>query len=294
MLRTAFLIACVATATAAWADSNGQAPSVAQARKLYESGKAHYNLTEYREALEEFKGAYRARPDAVILFNIAQCYRMLAEFESAARYYRTFKREMPHDADGSAVDRLIAEMDRAAQERTTRQPPTGTKPPQETRAAAAESASATPAVVSTTPAAPAAGAVVAVARDDGPRSAAAPRPDPSPRGGVKTVAGATLAGVGVAALVVAVVEGVLAKNASDDINAAAHAMQPFDPGKQAAGQTDQAVSAALYGVGAAAVVGGAVLVFIGRRERARTAATTTTFAPQIGPRYAGATLETRF
>ena len=40
---------------------------IARARSLYNSGIAHYNLTEYKEALADFKQAYRIRQDPALL-----------------------------------------------------------------------------------------------------------------------------------------------------------------------------------------------------------------------------------
>jgi tetratricopeptide (TPR) repeat protein len=51
-----------------------------QAKALYQSGMAHYNLNEIREALKDFKEAYRLFPqEPVFLFNIAQCHRRLGD-----------------------------------------------------------------------------------------------------------------------------------------------------------------------------------------------------------------------
>lgn len=278
ILRYTVLIVCLVMLTpAAFADgSAADVSSVAQARTLYESGKAHYNLGEYGEALDDFKRAYRLRQDAAILFNIAQCHRMLGQFELAARYYRTFKRELPDDRDSSAVDRLIADMDKAVQERSARQPPTGTKPP-----APVIAAPSAPLPV------PAPDAVVASPQPTTPMLASTPR---SSRRSM--IAGSAVAAVGVVSLAGGVVAGVLAQRASDDINAAARAMQPFDPSKQAAGHTAQLASDGLFTVGAVAVVSGVVLLALGRREQLRARAMTLT--SQVGPHAVAATIQGRF
>lgn len=96
----------------------------ARARALFESGTSHYNLTEYKEALTDFKEGYRLTRDATFLFNIAQCYRQLGDPAAAANFYRSYRRESPDATNRSEVDRLIDEMDRAAQSQHA--------PPQET------------------------------------------------------------------------------------------------------------------------------------------------------------------
>jgi tetratricopeptide (TPR) repeat protein len=107
-------------------------PDRAKAKAFYDSGMAHYNLSEYKEALADFKEAYRIHHDPALLFNIAQCYRQLGEPAAAANFYRAYRRESP-DSNRADVDRLIREMDRAVQEERARQPPTGTQPPEEHR-----------------------------------------------------------------------------------------------------------------------------------------------------------------
>jgi hypothetical protein len=99
------------------------------ARSLYRSGTQHYNLAEYRQALEDFKAAYRATPDPVFLFNIAQCHRQLHEYEEAATFYRSYRRESPEAPNRKEVERLILQMEQAVAEQRARQPPIGTQPP---------------------------------------------------------------------------------------------------------------------------------------------------------------------
>jgi tetratricopeptide (TPR) repeat protein len=103
-------------------------PNREKARALYSSATTHYNLSEYADALKDFKEAYRLISDPVLLFNIAQCHRQLREFEDAARFYRAYRRENPDASNREEVDRLIAQMDVAVAEKRTQQPPTGTLP----------------------------------------------------------------------------------------------------------------------------------------------------------------------
>jgi tetratricopeptide (TPR) repeat protein len=109
--------------------ARAEADDRAKAKALYDAGMAHYNLTEYKEALTSFKEAYRIHHDAALLFNIAQCYRQLGDPASAASFYRSYRRESPDSVRRADVERLIREMDRAVQEDRARQPPTGAQPP---------------------------------------------------------------------------------------------------------------------------------------------------------------------
>jgi hypothetical protein len=80
--------------------------------------------------------------EPVFLFNIAQCHRQLGEYEEAANFYRSYRREAANPPNREDVDRLIAEMDRAAAERRAKQPPTGTRSPEQAKST--EIVSATP------------------------------------------------------------------------------------------------------------------------------------------------------
>ena len=51
------------------------------AKQHYESGASHFDLAEYEQALVEFKEAYRLKPDATLLYNIAQCHRKLGNID---------------------------------------------------------------------------------------------------------------------------------------------------------------------------------------------------------------------
>ncbi len=56
-----------------------EVPNAAQIRELFKKGTSHFNLGEYRQALADFKAAYRLHEDPNFLFNIAQCHRLLGE-----------------------------------------------------------------------------------------------------------------------------------------------------------------------------------------------------------------------
>lgn len=150
----ALLLLLVATAAA---DDD----PVTRARRLYDSGTAHYNLAEYKDALGDFKLAYRLQQDATFLFNIAQCYRQLGDPSSAASFYRAYRRESPDQTHRGEVDRLIAEMDRAVQEQRARQPPTGTKAPEGASTMPVVAAPSSSPTAMTTTAAPSSGAATA-------------------------------------------------------------------------------------------------------------------------------------
>lgn len=105
-------------------------------KEFYVSGTSHYNLSEWRAALDDFREAYRLKPDNAFLFNIAQCQRQLGMYHDAANSYRAYRRE----GGTNDVEKLIADMDAAAErqrqheeaaerERAASVPPTGVVTP---------------------------------------------------------------------------------------------------------------------------------------------------------------------
>jgi tetratricopeptide (TPR) repeat protein len=106
------------------------------AKDLYENGRKNYNLGHYEDALKDFEKAYQTKDDPAFLFNIAQCQRSLRRYEEAARTYRAYLRESNEvsPAAREQVQKLIAEMEKAAAEERSKQPPTGTQPPSSAQA----------------------------------------------------------------------------------------------------------------------------------------------------------------
>ena len=99
-----------------------------EARRLYESGMKHYNVGEYKEALQSFKDAYFAKPDAVFLFNMGQCFRQLNQPADAAREYRAYLRESPDAPNRAEVERLISAAEDQVRQQNATAPPTGILP----------------------------------------------------------------------------------------------------------------------------------------------------------------------
>jgi tetratricopeptide (TPR) repeat protein len=82
-----------------------------QAAKVhYEAGTKHYDLSEFADALAEFKEAYRLKPDPVFLFNIAQCHRLLKQPQDAISFYRSYLRRSPDAPNRTEVEGMIASL----------------------------------------------------------------------------------------------------------------------------------------------------------------------------------------
>jgi tetratricopeptide (TPR) repeat protein len=119
------LIAVALLAAAPPARAQDDAP---HAKALYQAATRLYNVGDFRQALEKFKGAYLAKPDPSFLFNMGQCYRQLADPESAARQYRAYLRESPAAPNRAEVLRFIDDAEAEIARRAAQKPPTGVMP----------------------------------------------------------------------------------------------------------------------------------------------------------------------
>jgi tetratricopeptide (TPR) repeat protein len=94
-----------------WAPARGDDTS--EARRLFASGTKHFDLSEFDEALEDFKNAYRFKDDPVFLYNIAQCHRLLKHNEDAVRFYKSYLRRAPTSPRRHEVELKIAALEEA-------------------------------------------------------------------------------------------------------------------------------------------------------------------------------------
>ncbi len=227
------------------------AQPAAEADQAYQRGRSHYDLQEWDKAIAEFKEAYRLRPDAPSLFNIAQSYRLKGDCAQAASFYKTYRRNFPNEKNIDRVDQFIIDMDACT---TTQASPTVTAP-----------------------------------TDDTPTPITAPLPNPvapvdepeprMPRGYL--YGSITAAGIGVAC----VIGGAFAASRSGSIATEVEERPTFDPDLHARGErADLAAKLLFVGAGAALVTSG-VLFFVGRNKTERHGAQTTTL--QIVPGSSG-------
>lgn len=140
------------------------------AKAHYRKGVVHYNLDEFRKAVEEFKAAYRLYPDPTFLYNIAQCHWKLNEANEAISFYRKYLRERPDAQNRDQVEKRIEELEalaatqsRARDPGPATPPPVTAAPPPVTPPAPAESAAASP-----PPAVPPASSVVSPSAQPAP------------------------------------------------------------------------------------------------------------------------------
>lgn len=103
------------------------------ARVHYERATTAFDLQRYGEAAREYELAYEAKPDAALLFNIGQSYRLARDSARAIRAYMTFLSRVPNASNRGEVQKRINEMRHQLIEasETREKPPTGTIPPVE-------------------------------------------------------------------------------------------------------------------------------------------------------------------
>jgi hypothetical protein len=242
----------------------------AQARSLYKKGMTHYELGEFDAAIDEFKRAYALTSAPGLLFNIAQVQRHKKDAVQALFFYRMYLRTLPAAPNRADVEALIAEtqaqVDSRAQalneerERAAKPAPTEPSPPPPGTAAPPPA---------TAPSAPPP-SVVAPSSEHPPEAAAAQRP-PSNRWRYKLWSGVGMAALGLGALASGIYVSV---RASDDADQLARASEPrsnaWDAGRQALyrdGQSAALAAPIVDAVGGVLVAGGAVLSYLGMRER---------------------------
>lgn len=132
------LISILLVASSAWAGPEDA--RLAEAKQHYESGLAHFNLQEYKQAIDEFQAAYRLKPDPVFLYNLGQAYRLDQNPERALYFYRAYLRSVPDAANRQEVEDRIASLENliAQQKSVQTAPPDHTLPPAEKPATAPE------------------------------------------------------------------------------------------------------------------------------------------------------------
>jgi len=101
-----------------------------QARNLYERAEKNFDVGKFADALADYQSAYEAKPLPGFLFNIAQCYRNMGNFERARFFFRRYLTLDPRAPNRRRVDELIAEMSKQLDAQAAAVVPTpGTAPP---------------------------------------------------------------------------------------------------------------------------------------------------------------------
>jgi tetratricopeptide (TPR) repeat protein len=94
---------------------------VAQAKQLYADGKRFYDIGDYTHAIESWKHAYLLSNAPMLLFNVAQAYRLSGDCGNALTMYANYERADPALPNRDDLEQAKARCNRE---------PTKTNPPE--------------------------------------------------------------------------------------------------------------------------------------------------------------------
>jgi tetratricopeptide (TPR) repeat protein len=230
-----------------------------EAREHYRKGTQAFELSLFDEAIDEYMHAYRLHDDPALLYNLGQAHRQAGHTREAIRFYRVYLNRVPQADNRAEVMDKLDQLQRAlAVEPHPAAPPPAPPPSELSRASAP------------------------------PHPAVTRAPTPGRR---LRIAGATTAACALALLAGGIATGVLAQKAANDVVAEDRNGQAYDPHRYATWQSDRSWSAALLGVGGAALLGGAVTFAVGQRRAHREALHV---VPLLSTQRAGLSLEGGF
>lgn len=104
--------ACLAAAAPASAE-----PIPPKARKLADHGREMHQRGEYDRAITAFKEAYVIAPSPGLLFNLAQAYRLQGNCDDASLMYRRYLATGPSAAARTVAEQHLATVERCSQKR---------------------------------------------------------------------------------------------------------------------------------------------------------------------------------
>ncbi len=81
------------------------------AQKHFEEAQKLFSLGRFEQALDEYQDAYDAKPLGDFLYNIAQCYRNLGDYDQAIFSFKKYLKEKPDAEDRTQVEKFIDELE---------------------------------------------------------------------------------------------------------------------------------------------------------------------------------------
>jgi hypothetical protein len=264
--------------------------ATASLKKHYEQGAKYYNIGKYDEAIKEFEAAYEAKPDPLILYNLAQAHRLAGHNTEALRIYKNHLRAMPDSPYLADVQKHIAALEEATKNEPPPQPPAtggpvtppppGTSPTTTPGGTQGTGAPVTlpgtpppttqpppgpgdsggppptyPPVETTPPPAPADAGGMA------PPPPMLEQPGPAPKPGLsgRQKVGIVIAAIGAGSLLLGGVFGAIAKSSEKKIETASDNYDAFDPSVDKLGRASEKAEFVFLGVGLAAAITGTVV-----------------------------------
>jgi len=137
----------------AQAAGKGRAEKAEEAREYLDKATSAFALNRYAAAAENYEKAFELKPDAAVLYNAAQAYRLAGNKARALDLYQSYLR-MYGDDKRAEIEKHIANLKQAIERdhAVATSPPTGTAPIGGAPAPAAAAAGST--IVATPPPAP--------------------------------------------------------------------------------------------------------------------------------------------
>ena len=102
-MRALSAILCVALSATAFADA------ASDAKAFYERATADFAVGDFAKAADEYQQAYRLKPDAALLYNAAQSYRLAGNNEKALILYKNYVMFYPNQPN---VDQVRSQIDK--------------------------------------------------------------------------------------------------------------------------------------------------------------------------------------
>jgi tetratricopeptide (TPR) repeat protein len=267
-------------------------PATAQARQHYLKAQKAYDLGRWDEAIAEYEEAYSLRSDPTFLYNMAQAYRRKGDAQRALDLFKNYLVKAPYSPQRADIEERIRSLKKQLEQEQTAKKPgesgtngaAATAPAAPLPVAPAASpmppAAATPVIPVAAPTAPLAlapSSTVPVEPQTVPSAIAAATAAPVAENRSLRLTGLVLGGVGLVAVVGGAVMGLQAKSLSDQLTSDAK-KQPvgaFDKSKYDSGKTAETLQWVGYGVGAAALIGGSILYWLGMPKGAEQTTTQT-------------------
>jgi hypothetical protein len=255
----------------------------------YQQATRAYDLGKYQEAVEEYQKVYEIDGDPVMLYNIAQAYRLNDQPQESIHFYRRYLQRSPEARNKEDVERKITAMEKLIEERRKAAALVAPPPPKtEVKPVTVPQPVAPPPVVA---------APVVVAPP--------PPPPPPETSTTRLVVGWSMVGVGVASIAVAIVEGIKAKNRGDELTQKSNQTPPLPWSSdletiQSEGKTANIVAIVCGIAGTGLGVAGAIVLITndssppGNDTGTPPATNNVSFAPWVGPGLVGGGMGLRF